>query len=145
MYHMKYSLLVATIGVMGLTACGQSSNQPATSTEQTEQEATVVTVSPEEFEQRMQNEPGQLIDVRTLDEYEEGHLAGSTMIDYTAPGFEQKVAELDKNQTVYVYCRSGGRSGRSAAILEEMGFTKVVDLQGGITSWMQSGRPVTED
>ncbi|NND62277.1 MAG: rhodanese-like domain-containing protein [Flavobacteriaceae bacterium] len=81
----------------------------------------------------------QLLDVRTEDEYSVSHLKNAQNICVTSGDFRQKVAALDKQKPVYVYCKKGGRSAQAAAILKEMGFTKVYDLQGGITSWEQNG------
>lgn len=81
----------------------------------------------------------QLLDVRTEEEYEVSHLKNAQNICVTSNDFREKVAVLDKEKPVYVYCKKGGRSAQAAAILKEMGFTKVFDLQGGITSWQQEG------
>lgn len=81
----------------------------------------------------------QLIDVRTHDEYKVSHLKNAQNICVTSDDFKKKVATLDKQKPVYVYCKKGGRSAEAATILKEMGFTKVYDLQGGITSWEKEG------
>jgi rhodanese-related sulfurtransferase len=79
----------------------------------------------------------QLIDVRTQDEFAVSHLKDAQNICVTDTDFKQKVAHLDKAKPVYVYCKKGGRSAQAAKILEELGFTQVFDLQGGITNWQQ--------
>ncbi len=81
----------------------------------------------------------QLIDVRTEEEFAVNHLKNAQNICVTSPDFKQKVASLDKEKPVYVYCKKGGRSAKAASILKDMGFTKVYDLQGGITSWQEEG------
>lgn len=81
----------------------------------------------------------QLVDVRTSEEFGVSHLKNSQNICVTSDDFKQKVEKLDKDKPVYVYCKKGGRSATAAAILKEMGFTKVYDLQGGITSWQEKG------
>ena len=81
----------------------------------------------------------QLVDVRTQDEYDVSHLKNAQNICVTSPDFKEKVADLDKEKPVYVYCKKGGRSAKAATILKEMGFTKVYDLQGGLTSWQEEG------
>jgi rhodanese-related sulfurtransferase len=60
-------------------------------------------------------------------------------IDFNAADFNAKINELDKSKTVYVYCKSGGRSAGAAEELKANGFTKVVNLDGGITAWEGSG------
>tara|TARA_R110002124_G_C8971374_1_gene515145 strand:- start:8939 stop:9334 length:396 start_codon:yes stop_codon:yes gene_type:complete len=77
----------------------------------------------------------QLLDVRTEEEYGVSHLKDAQNICVTNADFAEKVKTLDKNKPVYVYCKKGGRSAKAAKILEEMGFTKVYDLEGGITQW----------
>ena len=81
----------------------------------------------------------QLVDVRTSEEYAVSHLKNAQNICVTNDDFKKKVAGLDKEKPVYVYCKKGGRSAEAAIILKEMGFTKVYDLQGGITSWQDEG------
>lgn len=83
-------------------------------------------------------DPGaQLVDVRTKDEFAVSHLKDAQNICVTDNDFKQKVAYLDKNKPVYVYCKKGGRSAQASKILKDLGFTKIFDLQGGITNWQQ--------
>ena len=85
----------------------------------------------------------QLLDVRTADEYNEGHLAGALNIDVKQSGFVDKaIGVLDTTRTVAVYCRSGRRSVTAAKQLAAAGCT-VVNLEGGIEAWQKAGRPVT--
>lgn len=80
-----------------------------------------------------------LIDVRTPEEFSSGHIENSINIDYTADNFNDLISELDPEQEVYVYCKLGGRSGKSAKVMKEMGFTKIYDLDGGIMQWEKDG------
>ena len=74
----------------------------------------------------------QLIDVRTSEEFNAGHIEGAINIDFkNEEVFYQSFQRLDKKNPVYVYCRSGNRSKKSADKLLEMGFSKVYDLKGG--------------
>lgn len=77
----------------------------------------------------------QLVDVRTEEEYSVSHLKDAQNICVTDADFKERVATLDKQKPVYVYCKKGGRSAKAANILQEMGFTKIYDLQGGINEW----------
>lgn len=86
----------------------------------------------------------QLVDVRTTEEFVDGHLAEASNIDILEKDFMIKANELDKEVPVLVYCRSGGRSSRAAGILEEMGFTAIYNLEGGITAWVNEGEAITE-
>ena len=87
----------------------------------------------------------QLLDVRTAEEYAEGHLAGAMNIDVKQTTFHDKaLAQLDRGRKVAVYCRSGRRSANAASMLAADGYT-VVNLKGGIMEWQQKRRPVTKD
>jgi rhodanese-related sulfurtransferase len=85
-----------------------------------------------------------LLDVRTPEEFHEGHIAGATLIDYNDPTFPAHVAELDRSLTYAVYCRSGKRSLGAIALMESEGFSSVHHLEEGILSWIWDGQPVTE-
>lgn len=84
----------------------------------------------------------QLIDVRTPEEYTEEHLENAKNINLFDDDFITRInSELDKAQPVYIYCRSGTRSGKAAIKFSEQGF-KVYDLKGGILGWKASNYPV---
>ncbi len=90
-------------------------------------------ISPEELNSNIDNI--QLIDVRTPKEYKKGHLKNAVNINYYDNDFLDEMSKLDKSKELYIYCHSGNRSGKAAKKLGEMGFTKVYDLEGGITNW----------
>ncbi len=96
----------------------------------------VVVASPETFEQKMTEADVQVVDVRTAGEYVDGHLVNATNIDVLQVDFKEKVANLDKDKPVMVYCKMGGRSAKAAGILKEMGFKDVTDLEGGYSAWV---------
>lgn len=82
------------------------------------------------------------LDVRTTQEYAEGHIQGSINIDVLGSGFEQQsLATLPKNKTIALYCRSGNRSKQAVRILARNGY-KVVELQNGILGWMSARLPL---
>jgi rhodanese-related sulfurtransferase len=86
----------------------------------------------------------QLLDVRTEEEWNQGHLKGAKRVTVTEDGFLDKAkATLDPKKPVLVYCRSGGRSAKAAKQLREAGYT-VHDLAGGITAWQKAGKPVVK-
>ena len=86
----------------------------------------------------------QLLDVRTPEEWNEGHLEKAKRVTLSKEGFVEKAkAELDPKKPVLIYCKSGGRSARAAKQLREAGFT-VYDLDGGITAWQKAGKPVVK-
>ena len=102
----------------------------------------VIMVSAEEMQELLELEDIQLVDLRTPAEYQTGYIEHSQNIDYTSPTFEDDLVKLDKTKPVIVYCKSGGRSGKCSKKLKEAGFTKVYDLEGGITKWKFSGNEI---
>lgn len=83
-----------------------------------------------------------LLDVRTPEEFEAGHIKNALNIDWYNPSFKEQVAKLDKNKPVFIYCKSGGRSGQATQVLKSMGFTEIYDLDGGIMQWKNEGMPL---
>lgn len=76
-----------------------------------------------------------LIDVRTEDEYNAGHIDGALNININGSSFADEIAKLDKNKPVYVYCLSGGRSSNAANYMSQQGFKEIYNMQGGIMAW----------
>lgn len=84
------------------------------------------------------------LDVRTAEEFAEGHIAKTLNIDVLKNDFESKaVAMLPKNHIIAVNCRSGKRSKNAARILVKNGF-KVIELDGGYNDWIKNRMPVTK-
>ncbi|UNM95103.1 rhodanese-like domain-containing protein [Ignatzschineria rhizosphaerae] len=77
----------------------------------------------------------QLIDVRTPAEYSDGTILEAVNIDYLDPSFSESIQVLDKSKPVYLFCRSGNRSQKAAAIMAEMGFSEIYDLKEGYQAW----------
>jgi len=83
-----------------------------------------------------------VLDVRTKQEYEQGHVPGSANIDINDPQFRKKVGELDHSRTYLVHCASGVRSDRAVRMMSAMGFSNLFDFHGGFRAWKQSGKPI---
>jgi len=83
-----------------------------------------------------------VIDVRTPEEFAEGHLADATLIDFYADDFAARIAALPADEPYLVYCRSGNRSGQAVALMEELGFGTVYDMDGGIVAYAAEGLPL---
>jgi rhodanese-related sulfurtransferase len=96
------------------------------------------------YEKKITEPNIQLIDVRTSEEFSEGHIENAVNIDVTANDFDAKVASLDKEKPVMVYCKSGGRSAKASARLKELGFKTITDLEGGITNWKSENKPTVK-
>ena len=109
---------------------------------QTEKSEVVKTLAPKEFAAKYQaTADAQLIDVRTPKEFAEERIDGFTNIDWNGSDFEAQAAKLDKSKPVFVHCRSGARSAKAASKLQDMGFTEVYDMEGGILKWNSEGLP----
>lgn len=103
----------------------------------------IISVSAPEFDKEIKADSVQLLDVRTPQEYAEGHIDGALNINVQSDDFQRMVEkELSKDSTILVYCRSGRRSMDAAEILTKIGYM-VVNLKGGIIEWKEDGLPVT--
>ena len=101
-------------------------------------------VSPGDAEQLLASDPAPvLIDVRTPEEFAAGHLAGAELVDFNAPDFREQISDYARDASYVIYCRSGNRSAGARAVMTELGFTDVADIDGGIVAWTQAGLPVT--
>ena len=120
-------LVFLLLAVMMLTACGQD--------KENDQGAVYVNITAEEAKQIMDSEEGYIIlDVRTQEEYDQGHIPGAIVISHEE--IEEKAEEVltDKDQLILVYCRSGRRSKLAAEALVELGYTNIKEF-GGIIDW----------
>jgi len=80
-----------------------------------------------------------ILDVRTPAEYDQGHIAGALSIDYYSPQFKFALERLDRGKTYLVYCRSGNRSKQALKIFDDLGFTRIYHMSGGILDWQAKG------
>ena len=120
-------LVFLLLAVMLLTACGQD--------KENDQEAVYVNITAEEAKRIMDTEEGYIIlDVRTQEEYDQGHIPGAIVISHEE--IEEKAEQVlaDKEQLILVYCRSGRRSKIAAEALVELGYTNIKEF-GGIIDW----------
>lgn len=85
-----------------------------------------------------------VLDVRTPQEYVQGYLPEKKPLnlDFYAADFRERVAQLDRDKTYLVYCRTGNRSGETVKLMKELGFRRVYDLEGGIVAWQSAGLPM---
>ena len=120
-------LIFLFLAVMLLAACGQANEN--------DQEAVYVNITAEEAKQIMDSEEGYIIlDVRTREEYDQGHIPGAILIPNTEIEARAEEELPDKDQLILVYCRSGNRSKKAAEILVELGYTNIREF-GGIIDW----------
>ena len=124
---MKRVSLLLLLAVMMLTACGQD--------KENNQGAVYVNITAEEAKQIMDGEEGYIIlDVRTQEEYDEGHIPGAIVISHEEIAEKAEGVLTDKEQLILVYCRSGRRSKIAAEALVELGYTNIKEF-GGIIDW----------
>ena len=83
-----------------------------------------------------------VLDVRTGFEFSAGHIEDALNLNYFSLGFKKKLAELDKDVTWLVHCRTGVRSGRTLPLMKAAGFTSVMHLKDGIVDWRDSDLPL---
>lgn len=104
-----------------------------------------INISPTVLKEKMKKGTGVLVDVRRPDEVEKGMIDPSAMhYDFHADDFNENIASLDKKETYYIYCHSGGRSGKTVELMKEMGFKKVYNVDGGITKWQEVGNELVK-
>ena len=126
------ALAVAAIASVGLLSGCSGSNEA------------IKKVDPVAFSEAV-NQPGVIIlDVRTPEEFNAGHIANAININLEGSDFASEVSKLDMNATVAVYCRSGNRSGVATEQMAELGFVDMYDMQGGILDWEAAGGPVVQ-
>ena len=87
------------------------------------------------FKKLILNTEIQLVDVRTPYEYNQGHIDDAINMDFRNGNFAKMIEKLDKDKPVYIYCRSGNRSGQSSYIFLDQGFKQIVDLKGGFKAY----------
>ena len=115
------------LAVMILTACGQD--------KENNQGAVYVNITAEEAKQIMDSEEGYIIlDVRTQEEYDQGHIPGAILISHEEIAEKAEGVLTDKDQMILVYCRRGRRSKIAAEALVELGYTNIKEF-GGIIDW----------
>lgn len=84
-----------------------------------------------------------VLDVRTPEEFAAGHLNGAQLLDFQSPSFVDELGVLDRDTPYLVYCHSGNRSAQAVAQMQELGFTTVFEIAGGVTAWQEAGYTLT--
>jgi thioredoxin len=129
----RYLLFILFSSVMLLSCNGQPSKN-------------IETIAPEAFSKKInETSKPQILDVRTPEEFTSEHIDKAVNINWLANDFVANTEKLDKSKPVFVYCKSGGRSAKASAKLEELGFKKIYELQGGILKWNAAGLSTPSD
>ncbi len=133
---MKNSILITLFFVISLTlSCKENKIEEQKITKSEQQVVINKKLSATDFNATIENKSVQLIDVRTPREYGGGHIKNAKNINYFNTDFFTQMNKLNKDEPLYIYCRSGNRSGKAASKLKKMGFKEVYDLQGGVLDW----------
>jgi phage shock protein E len=103
--------------------------------------ADVPKLSVEEFDKKRKEKDAVVLDVRTPEEFKEGHVPGAVNLDISDKDFDKKVEALDKGKTYLVHCARGGRSSRATEVMRPK-FGKLYDFSGGMNAWQKAGKPV---
>jgi phage shock protein E len=145
------SSALAVVVALAVSACGGSSTDSVSDTPEASAPASVTAgitlVSVDGAAATIAAAPDDLVilDVRTPEEFNEGHIEGAVMIDFYRDDFSTQLAELDPDVPYVLYCRSGNRSGQTIAIMEELGFQSVQDVDGGSLAWQAAGLPLVTE
>ena len=147
---------LAAIAILIATACSTTDTPPIEASTDTTLEAPAPSETPaanagirvanvNEADEIYANPPADLVilDVRTPEEFDAGHIDGAIMVDFYSPDYADQLAELDPDVPYLLNCRSGNRSGQTRLTLAELGFTDVADVDGGLVNWTEAGSPVT--
>ena len=124
-----------------LAACGGSTEAAPAPTTSASQPASPVRVGVPEWMQAAQSPGTVIIDVRTPEEFNAGHVQGALNIPVEYPDFAQQVAALDPDTTYAIYCRTGNRSAVATAQMGGMGYMHLYDLNGGFSDLEAAGMP----
>lgn len=142
----KLVWFVLVVSLISLSCKNNNSNTNKTainsSASQTTQQVTgkITVLTPAEFREKSKNNT--IIDVRTPFEYSQGYIKGSKNINFFDKDFMNKIASYNKNKPIYVYCKSGHRSGIAVKKMVELGFKNVYELKGGIINWVRSNNEI---
>lgn len=124
---MKIKAILTLVGIISLSVISCKAQ---------EEKSEVTVLSIEEAKSILIEDPEAVfLDVRTPEEFNEGHIEGAVLINFFDEDFKEQVEALDKDKPVYIYCRSGNRSQKAGMILTQMGFQKVYNIEAGYIGW----------
>lgn len=104
--------------------------------QETESEEVIIEkVDKEAFKSAIESGEYILFDVRTVEEYMDGHIEGAKSLNFLDAQFDKTISNIDKSQKYLIYCKSGGRSAKALEKMKDAGFTHVLELEGGYQNW----------
>ena len=138
-------LVIIIFGILFTNACIKTGKNTVIPERQNQ---IIKNISPEEaYKLILENKDNPdfvIIDVRTPEEFSDEHLEKAINLNYYSDTFQKVLHKLDKNKTYLIYCRTGGRSGNTLNIMQELDFRVVYNIFGGIINWKSKGLPTTE-
>lgn len=93
-------------------------------------------VNPTQFKEKSINQI--IIDIRTPQEFNQGHIEGAININYFDHTFIEQIGKFDKAKPIFLYCRSGNRTSSAREKVAKLGFGEVYDLEGGVMNWTRN-------
>ena len=158
MTHARRRTFIALAGAasltltIGLTGCSSDSGATETAAAAEvqgpaapiEAPASPVRVGVAEFANVIASPGVTIVDVRTPQEFAEGHIEGAVNIPVELPDFMDQVSQLDPSGTYAVYCRSGNRSQPAVAGMSSVGINGIYELESGTTGWTSEGQPLVK-
>ncbi|OGO22259.1 MAG: hypothetical protein A2Z28_04840 [Chloroflexi bacterium RBG_16_51_9] len=131
-------LAVGVILTVGCAAQESKTTQPPAIRDVTAQDAYTI------IQQNRNNSDFVILDVRTPQEFAEGHIDGAINLDFYLPNFSDKIEKLDRGKTYLLHCRSGSRSLTTFEMMKRLNFTRIYHMTGGILEWQTDGLPVVK-
>ena len=145
--------LALTVSLSGCSSDSDSASDAAANSETSEvQDPSAAVEAPEspvrvgvlEFAEVITDPSVTIVDVRTPQEFSEGHIDGAVNIPVELPDFIDRVSELDPSGTYAVYCRSGNRSQAAVAGMTDVGINGIYELESGTNGWASEGQPLVQ-
>lgn len=134
-----YLLLSALL----LSSCANAQSSKSDTTTAASANPSVATnIDVNTAQQTLQQSQVKLLDVRTAEEYAQGHIPGAQNIDFLGSNFAEEIKKLDPQQHYVVYCASGNRSQKATQQMNALGFTQVQNVLGGFQAWQSQNLPV---
>jgi len=133
---------IVWLGAVFLIGPTSAQAAPGTNDQPVSQTPAIRRVQVEEFAKLSEDKQNILLDVRTIKEFNAGHIPGATNLDVNLPDFDQKLSALDKNKLYLVHCAAGVRSARACERMSRLGFRHLIDLAPGFKGWEKAGKKI---
>ncbi|MFC2035804.1 rhodanese-like domain-containing protein [Chloroflexota bacterium] len=138
-------LVLSILLVIGVGGCASSTIETPENKILTQ---IIESITPQEAFTLIRNNQNNLdfiiVDVRTSEEFTDGHIENAVQIDFYSETFRNELDSLDKDNAYLIYCQSGNRSGRALDMMAELNFKEVHNILGGIISWITEGLPIVK-